>query len=162
VTGIALSDDNVGAAPSCPLTALAPGVSMICTATHAFTQTELDANGSPTAGSGSLANTVTATSDQAPTRKDSPSIPIVPTPALTLVKSATPTTYDHVGQLISYSYAVTNTGNVTLLGQISVTDDKLSVTCPPTTALAPGQSVTCTASHAVIQPDLDTGEIVNV
>ena len=90
-------------------------------------------------------------------------IPIVQTPALTLVKSATPTSYDHVGQVISYSYLVTNTGNVTLPGPFSVTDNKLpTVTCPATASLAPGASITCTASHTVIQADLDTGAIVNV
>ena len=52
VTGIALSDDNDNNNLSCPQTTLAPTASMTCTATHTFTQAELDANGSPTAGSG--------------------------------------------------------------------------------------------------------------
>src|SRR5262249_38686039 len=68
---------------------------------------------------------------------------------------------DHVGQVISYTYVVTNTGNVTLLGQVSVTDDKVSVICPPSTVLAPGASTTCTASHSITQVDLDVGLITN-
>jgi hypothetical protein len=162
VTGIALSDNNDNNDLSCPLTTLAPTASMTCTATHTFTQAELDADGSPTAGSARLANIVIASSNEAPPATDNLVIPIEQAPQLTLVKAATPTSYDHVGQVISYSYVVTNTGNVTLPGPFSVADDKVAVTCPPAAALAPGASLTCTASHTVVQPDLDAGAIVNV
>ena len=64
--------------------------------------------------------------------------------------------------MITYTYTVTNTGNVTLLGQITVTDDKVTVTCPPSATLAPGASITCTATHTVTQADLDAGQIVNI
>src|SRR5262249_35467400 len=76
-----------------------------------------------------------------------------------LDKSASPMSYDHLGQPITYTYTVTNTGNVTLPGPFTVKDDKLPVVCPPTTPLAPGDSLTCTASHAVTQADLDAGSI---
>ena len=46
--------------------------------------------------------------------------------ALTIVKSATPSTYSAVGAVISYSYLVTNSGNVTLSG-ITVNDPKCNV-----------------------------------
>ena len=162
LTGIALSDDNDNNNLSCPATTLAPERSMTCTATHTFTQAELDAKGSPVAGSGVLANTVTATSNQAPPATDDLAIPIVQTPALKLVKSASPTTYDHVGELITYTYTVTNTGNVTVVGQISITDDKLHGHVPAHGVARPGASLTCTATHAVTQADLDAGSIVNV
>src|SRR5262249_34341579 len=132
-----------------------------CTATHTFTQSELDADGSPTAGSHVLANTVTASSNQSPNTTDSLSIPILRAPALTLEKSGTPATYDRVGQAISYSYKVTNSGNVTLPGPFTVNDDRVAVTCPPTASLAPGAFITCTASHSVTQGDLDAGSITN-
>ena len=135
---------------------------MTCTASHTFTQAELDANGSPAAGSGELANTVTVSSDQVPDVTDRLAIPIERLPALTLVKSATPMSYDQVGDVISYSYVVTNTGNVTLPGPFTVNDSKVAVTCPATASLAPGASITCTASHTVTQADLDAGQIVNV
>ena len=151
VTGIVLSDDNDNNDLSCPQTTLAPAAFMTCTATHTFTQAELDANGSPVADSDKLANTVTVTSDQAPTATDEHVIPIVQSPALTLVKSATPQSYDQVGDVITYSYKVTNTGNVTLPGPFTVSDNKVTVTCPATLSLAPGASITCTASHTVTQ-----------
>src|SRR5262249_56207061 len=50
--------------------------------------------------------------------------------ALTLAKSVLPATYGHVGQLLAYSYVVTNTGNVSLAGPATVSDDKAAVSCP--------------------------------
>ena len=50
--------------------------------------------------------------------------PPPPNPALSIVKTATPATYSAVGQVISYSFLVTNTGNVTLTGPFTVADDK--------------------------------------
>ena len=70
--------------------------------------------------------------------------------------------YDQVGDVITYTYVVTNTGNVTLPGPFTVDDSKVAVTCPATASLAPGASITCTASHTVTQADLDAGQIVNV
>jgi hypothetical protein len=76
LTGIALVDDNDNNDMSCPATTLAVGANMTCTATHTFTQAELDANGSPTAGSANLTNNVTASSNEAPDATDSLDIPI--------------------------------------------------------------------------------------
>jgi len=81
-------------------------------------------------------------------------------PALSLVKTATPATYSAVGQAISYSYLVTNSGNVSLLGPVSVADDKATVTCPAG-GLVPGASVTCSASYTISQADLDSGSVTN-
>ncbi|MRR31774.1 hypothetical protein EG834_15900, partial [bacterium] len=82
-------------------------------------------------------------------------------PGLTLGKTAEPTTYDSVVDLINYTYELTNSGNVTLIGPFTVTDDKAAVTCPATTSLAPGASITCTASYTITQADLDAGSVTN-
>ena len=55
-----------------------------------------------------------------------PSTVVVPgdrTPAITVVKSATPDSPDayEVGQEVTYSFVVTNTGNVTLTGDVMLT-----------------------------------------
>ncbi len=49
---------------------------------------------------------------------------LIAVPALSIVKMATPSTYSTVGAVISYSYLVTNSGNVTLSGPFTVSDDK--------------------------------------
>ena len=74
-------------------------------------------------------------------------VPLTKAPALSIDKTALPTTYDHVGQAIGYSYLVTNSGNTTLPGPFTVADDKSTdESCPATPSLAPGASITCTAS----------------
>ena len=84
-------------------------------------------------------------------------------PALTLIKTASPSTYDAANQTISYSYKLTNTGNVTLVGPFSVADDKTTVTCPQPAdgALSPGEEMTCQANYVITQADLDNGSVTN-
>jgi uncharacterized repeat protein (TIGR01451 family) len=90
-------------------------------------------------------------------------------PALTLVKTATPSTYSTAGQTINYSYLVTNSGNVKLAGPVTVTDDKATTTCPNVNTvgnldsfLDPGESITCAASYTITQADLNTGSVTNI
>jgi len=51
----------------------------------------------------------------------------------------------NVGDTVTWTYVVTNTGNVTLTS-ITVTDDKIGTVSCPATTLAPGDSTTCTAT----------------
>ena len=76
-------------------------------------------------------------------------------------RAPTPLTYDTVGTVVSYSYVVKNTGNVTLGGPFTVNDDKLGAVACPAGNLAPNATVTCSASYAVTQADLDAGSITN-
>ena len=125
LTGIALNDNNVDAQPVCASTTIAPSGSTTCTATHTVTQAQIDQNGSPTAGSGVLANTVTVTSDQGGSASDSLSIPIQQTKSLHLDKSVSETSYNAVGDILHYTYGLTNTGNVTLTSP-SVSDTNVN------------------------------------
>ena len=134
---------------------LDPGESITCTASYTITQADLNA--------GSVTNIAQAHAGGTDSNTDTETVTAVQSPALTLVKTATPTTYDEVGDVISYSFLLTNSGNVTLVAPFTITDDKaLDEACPAIpTSLAPEDSITCTASYTITQTDLDTGEVTN-
>ena len=81
-----------------------------------------------------------------------------------IVKTGTPSTYSAVDDVISYSYLVTNTGNVTISQPITIDDDiATDESCPGAPAsLAPLDTIVCTASHTITQADLDAGSVTNV
>jgi uncharacterized repeat protein (TIGR01451 family) len=154
-------------APNCPATpTLAPGAQMTCTATYTVTQADVNA--------GSVTNdaTATGTPPSGPPVDSPPSevtIPSIQTPAIAIVKSANATTFTAAGQTVTYSFLVTNTGNVTLTnvtvdeGAFSGTGTMSAVTCPAGAAsLLPGARVTCTATYVLTQADADAGTVTNV
>src|SRR6266540_1852177 len=152
LTGVTVTDSKADApGVSCPQTTLAVGANMTCTASHTVTQAEIDAGGN-------LSNTGIADSDQTGPAQDSLDIPIAQSASLSIDKSSTTTSITAAGQVVPYSYLVTNTGNVSLTG-VTVTDSKADapgVSCPQTT-LAVGANMTCTASHTVTQAEIDAG-----
>ena len=106
---------------------------------------------------GNLVNNVTASSNEAANATDNLSIPISQSPSLTVEKSSTTISVTVAGQVVPYSYLLTNTGNVTLTG-ISLSDDNTDAVpvCGATT-LAPAGTITCTAQHTVTQAEMDAG-----
>src|SRR5439155_114843 len=72
---------------------------------------------------------------------------------------ATPSTT--LGNTITYSFQITNTGTSTI-SSFTVTDTKLGAITCPVSSLAPGASTTCTATHVVTQADLNAGSVTNV
>jgi uncharacterized repeat protein (TIGR01451 family) len=139
------------------------------TATYVLSQTDVDA----AAGvAGGVSNTVTATVDDpqgnpvAPTPGGSTltaTTTIPASPALTIDKTADTPGPLTVGQIVNYTYLVTNTGNVTISG-VNVTETAFNGTGTPvptptttgSTTLAPGGTVTFIASYTVTQADIDT------
>jgi len=70
-----------------------------------------------------------------------------------------------VGDVLSYAYIVTNTGNTTLTQAVTIVDDKIeTVTCPelPEGGILPGNNLTCLADYNVTQADIDLGSVTNV
>jgi len=80
---------------------------------------------------------------------------------VSLVKSASVTSYTASGTPITYSYFVKNTGDLEL--NVSVTDPHvgLSAISCPSGSLAAGASETCTATYSTTQADVDAGSISN-
>ncbi len=159
LTSVAVNDPLPGlSAVSCPSVMLAPAASMTCTASYAVTQANMDF--------GSIANTATATGTPpvgAPvTDTASATVTATRTPSIDVVKSASPTAVTSAGQIVAYSFVVTNTGNVTLTS-VAVNDPLpglSAVSCPGST-LAPAEAMTCTASYTVTQTDVNAGSIAN-
>ena len=106
-------------------------------------------------------------------------VTVTQSPSLTIVKMATPPSLTHAGDTITYTFNVTNNGNVNLTG-VGVTDNPQppagalttgptcqSLTNPSascsgaTTALAPGQEATFTGTYVVTQADINHGSIVD-
>jgi uncharacterized repeat protein (TIGR01451 family) len=156
---VAVTDPMTGlSAVICPSATLAPSASETCSATYVTTQADVDR--------GWLKNTGTATGTSAQnttvSAKSSWFIPAIQSPAITIVKSANVTSFKAPGTKVTYSYKVTNTGNVTL-SPVVVFDpmDRLSAMSCPSTSLAPSASETCTASYVTNQADVDRGWIKN-
>ena len=153
--GIALRDSRLGAV-TCPSTTLAAAASMTCTAQYVTTQADLDR--------GQVQNAAVVTGrpprGRPVTAADTAAVPAGHRPAIGLVKSAFPVRYGAAGEVITYTYTVTNAGNVTL-HDVALTDARLGpVTCLAAT-LAPGAATTCVAYHVTTQADLDAGQITN-
>ena len=82
-------------------------------------------------------------------------------PDLKIDKNVDPKTYFAVGDLIDYSFTVTNKGNVDIAGPITVTDSMFGSAKISSSGLAPGQSVTKGKSYLVTPQDIENGIVIN-
>jgi len=89
-----------------------------------------------------------------------PEGPVAAAPLLVLVKSASGRAPVGEGDVISYSFWVRNAGNVTL-SEISVSDPKAGTVSCPGAVLAPGGSMTCTASYEASAADASAGKVAS-
>ncbi|MDE3087943.1 MAG: DUF11 domain-containing protein, partial [Chloroflexota bacterium] len=90
------------------------------------------------------------------------------TESLALSKSVTETSFTTAGDVLHYSYTVTNTGGYPLLGPVVITDTKATVTCPAVTTvgnlsdyLDPSETITCTAAYTVTAGDITAHLVIN-
>lgn len=109
---------------------------------------------------GSLTNVAQAFADGTASNTDTETVTAVQNPAIDLVKSADPTIYSLVGEVITYTLTVTNVGNVTL-SDVVVSDPLLGLSASIGT-LAPGASQTGNGTYTVNQADIDAGSVYNV
>jgi len=127
---------------------------LVCTGDYAVTKADLDY--------GSLQITAVATIGGVSSKQVTV---IVPIKILTLTKTADPAAFDRVGQPITYTYAIKNSG-VTVIGptQFIVNDPSLGApfNCgEANTQLNPGDTVTCKATYTITQADLDAGTVTS-
>ena len=143
LSDIVVTDDQ-GVSVSCPKTMLDPAESMDCTATGTAAQGQYQNLGSVTA----LSPSNRSASDTDPSHY----LGQVSGPAIAIEKSTNGMDADsppgpkiQVATAITWTYVVTNTGNVALTDVVVTDGQGVAVTCPQSTS-AVGESMTCTAS----------------
>lgn len=153
------------------------GADVTCTAVYTITQADIDG--------GEVTNTVLVTAygpgAEEVTHEESVTKSLPAVHSIEVDKSGalditviTPDDRADAGDVASYSYVVTNTGNITE-DDIALTDNKIAdadLFCGTTDSdltddnvidtLAPGDSRTCTGDYALIQDDLDAGSVSNI
>jgi hypothetical protein len=148
---------------TCDATTIPAGNTMYCTAEYPLTQQLMDTGGV-------IVNTASATANNgAPILSNTAErvVPITQTPSLSATVTATPSLPTPpsetmaAGTIINYTYTLTNNGNVTLSGPFTVTDDKITITCPIQETLAPNAILACTGTYQVTPADVTAGSIVN-
>ena len=155
-----VSDDKVAAVDcSSAPASLTPGADFTCTASYTITAADLVA--------GSVTNVAVAHAAGAAVTSNTDSATVTSVlgaAQLALDKSASPTEFDAVGDVISYTYQVSNAGSIPISGPFSVSDDKIAaVDCSLAPAsLLPGESFTCKASYTITDADLVAGSVTNV
>ncbi|MHA7269426.1 CshA/CshB family fibrillar adhesin-related protein [Arthrobacter sp. HLT1-20] len=162
VQGIVLNDLRIGAAnvDLAPAT-LQPGGTGQLTINYTVTQADLDAgrivNTANVSGTGPRGQAV------GPISSNTVTIPADQKPSLQVVKSLKQSAFAAAGDVLDYTFAVTNNGNVTM-NAVAVADARIdvgSLAVTPAT-LAPGQAGTATAKYTVKQADVDSGRISNI
>ena len=156
-----------GAAATCPPIntignlndSLDPNETLVCPSPYTIQQADLD--------HGSVAITVMVTINGLNSNPATSTVTLIQPKVLTLTTSANPTTYSQVGQQITLSYVVKNSGSQTLgPAQFTVTDTLISpnpFNCgDATVTLVPNNTFTCTATYTVTQADMNAASITNV
>jgi uncharacterized repeat protein (TIGR01451 family) len=180
LTGIAVTEESFSGAGALPApvfvsatagsseaTLLVGGV-LTYTATYTVEQADIDAGGvtnqARATGTDPNDEPVTDLSDDDSNLENEPTeTPIGQDPAIAIIKTSSVGGTGAVNDVISYTFTVTNTGNVTLTG-VTVTDplSGLSAIAPASVAsLAPGALEVFTATYTITQDDIEAGGVEN-
>ncbi len=145
------------------------GETWICNGSYAITQQDIDAgevvNSASVTGTSPTAVVVSDISGDTITNNTPTVTDLCQAASIALVKVGT---YDDgdctaaVGDVITYAFSVSNTGNVTLTNVI-VEDPLVTMLGGPIVSLAPGaiDTTTYTASYTITQQDIDAGVFSN-
>ena len=78
-------------------------------------------------------------------------------------------TYNQAGEVITYQYVVTNTGNQQLAGPIIITDPPRQAVCPNVNTVGDldafldlNETITCTATYTITEADINNGSVTNI
>ncbi len=150
---------------TCSGASIASGASVNCSGTYTITATDIT---NAQSGTTTITNTATATAlnnTDTVTAQTSATITYVEQPHISLAKTPSPASTTTLGDTITYTYRITNDGNVNLT-TFSVTDitdsgTVVGVSCPSSTTVAPGNFVDCTGTYTITQADLDAGSVTN-
>lgn len=128
---------------------------LVCTSAYTITQSDLD--------KGSVTTIAMAAVNGVNSNQVTMSVITVPPVILKLTKTANPVTFDRVGQAITYTYVITNSGTATLgPAQFTVTDAAFSapINCGDANlTLVSNATVTCSAIYTVTQANMDSGTV---
>ncbi len=147
VTAVTVVDDQPGVIPDCPFDTLGPGEQKECTASSVAIEGQYE-NVGTAFGTPPMGDPVTA---------NDASHYFGTTPSIKIRKAtngedsdAPPGPYIPVGEPVTWTYVITNTGNITLTA-VAVVDDHQGVTpdCPGL-VLAPQDWMECTASGVAV------------
>lgn len=155
LTGLTITDNLTTVESHVPIM-FQPGQNFTGTATYTITQSDYDI--------GSVTNLAKTTgffdNTQYATTNTTTITATGQNPALNLTKIPNLFTYTN-GQAVTYTYKVTNIGNITL-SSVSVNDTTLrQPIILGTTTLAPGASTTGTYTYTTTQTDYDNGLVVD-
>ncbi|MCP3936162.1 MAG: DUF11 domain-containing protein, partial [Actinomycetia bacterium] len=166
LSSVGVADPLIGSV-SCPVTTLAPGASVTCTGTYVVALADADA--------GFVINTAIAQGTDPNgtdvTDDDAVAEPVITSPAITLTKTWAGNADEDgsggvsIGDTLTYDFVATNSGDVTLSASriVDPMAGLSALSCVPAqpAVLAPGDSITCSATYTVTQTNIDNGQIIN-
>ncbi|MDI5949799.1 DUF7507 domain-containing protein [Flavobacterium yafengii] len=153
---------NLAVSPS----TLTPNTTGTATATYVIKQSDVDAgkvtNSATVTGTTPTNGTVTDTSGTTITNDTPTETTLTPSPSIALVKVGAVGGNGVIGNVITYTFVVTNTGN-TSLSNIMINDvltGSINLAVSPST-LIPNATGTATATYVIKQSDVDSGKVTN-
>ncbi|APT85477.1 DUF7507 domain-containing protein [Corynebacterium aquilae] len=169
LSDIAIDDDMIIGAITCEDTELEPNISTTCTATHIVSPDDAEKQTVINVATAKAKDEYGVPVESAPDKaaftvpaKPAPQ-PTPTNPAIALEKTITNGDTFEEGQNVTYSFKVTNTGDVEL-HNVKISDKMFGdepFTCGEQN-LAPKASTTCTKDHVVTKADAEAKTVTNV